>query len=69
MIRSLYLRKISHIQHEAKIIEIKPVDESNVYDPLLTVDKVTQRCYINTGIELLDTMKTTNVDLTKRNKF
>ena len=46
-----------------------PVDESAMYDLLLTVDTKAKRCYISTGIELLDTMKTTNVDLQKEITF
>ena len=67
--KKFVLKKNIYVQHEAKFIEIKPVDESIIYDLLLTVDKVTKRCYINTGIELLDTMKTTNVDLQKEISF
>ena len=40
-----------------------------MYDLLLIVDKETKRCYINTDIELIDTMKTTNVDLQKEVTF
>jgi hypothetical protein len=40
-----------------------------MYDLLLTVDNKAKRCYISTGIELLDTMKTTNVDLQKEITF
>ena len=67
--KKFVLKKNIYVQHEAKFIEIKPVDESIIYDLLLTVDKVTKRCYITTGIELLDTMKTTNVDLQKEISF
>ena len=49
--------------------EILPVDESIMYDILLTVDKVSNRCYINTMIELLDTLETTNIDLQKEITF
>tara|TARA_E500000178_G_scaffold353801_1_gene420711 strand:+ start:7187 stop:7729 length:543 start_codon:yes stop_codon:yes gene_type:complete len=63
------LRKNIYLENEIHFTEILPVDESIMYDLLLTVDKTAKKCYINTGIELIDTMKTTNVDLQKEITF
>ncbi len=39
------------------------------YDVLLSVDKTQKKCYITTGLELIDMMKTTNVNLAKQITF
>ena len=62
--KKFVLKKISIYNMKQNQLKLN-VDESTIRS-LLTVDKVTQRCYINTGIELLDTMKTTNVDHKKK---
>ena len=67
--KGFVLKKNIYIEHEAQFTQIMPVDESAMYDLLLTVDNKAKRCYISTGIELLDTMKTTNVDLQKEITF
>lgn len=67
--KKFVLKKNVYVESEAKFTEILPVDESIMYDLLLTVDKGAKRCYISTGIELIDTMKTTNVDLQKEISF
>ena len=67
--KKFFLKKNVYVEHEAKFTEIQAVDESVMYDLLLTVDKTNKKCYISTGIELIDTMKTTNVDLQKEISF
>ena len=67
--KKFVLKKNIYIEHEAQFTQIMPIDESAMYDLLLTVDNKAKRCYISTGIELLDTMKTTNVDLQKEITF
>mgnify|MGYP000231761183 FL=1 len=67
--KKFVLKKNIYIENEAQFTELQPVDELVMYDLLLTVDKKAKRCYISTGIELLDTMKTTNVDLQKEITF
>ena len=67
--KAFVLKKNIYIEHEAQFTQIMPLDESAMYDLLLTVDNKAKRCYISTGIELLDTMKTTNVDLQKEITF
>lgn len=63
------IKKNIYIEHESQFTKIMPVDEFSMYDLLLTVDKKSKRCYISTGIELIDTMKTTNIDLQKEIAF
>ena len=67
--KAFVLKKNIYIEHEAQFTQIMPLDESAMYDLLLTVDNKAKRCYVSTGIELLDTMKTTNVDLQKEITF
>ena len=67
--KKFVLKKNIYIQHEAKFTKINPVDESLMYDLLLTIDKTNKRFYINTDVQLIDTMKTTNIDLQKEITF
>lgn len=67
--KQFVLKKNVYLENELKFTEIQPVDELVMYDLLLTIDKKDKRCYINTGIELVNTMKTTNVDLQKEITF
>ena len=67
--KKFVLKKNIYINHEAQFTELQPVDDLIMYDLLLTVDKKAKRCYISTGIDLIDTMKTTNVDLQKEITF
>ena len=67
--KKFVLKKNIFIEHESKFIQLQKANDSMMYDLLLIVDKETKRCYINTDIELIDTMKTTNVDLQKEVTF
>lgn len=67
--KKFVLKKNVYVEPELKFTKILPVDESMIYDLLLTVDKSNKTCYINAGVELIDTMKTTNVDLQKEITF
>ena len=58
--RSL-LRKLAVADIGEVFGQIKSKDEVDTfYDVLLTVDKTQKMCYITTGLELIDMMKTTN---------
>lgn len=67
--KKFVLKKNVYIENEDTFTQIQPINESIMYDLLLTVDKTKKICYIEHGIELLDTMETTNVDLQKEITF
>lgn len=67
--KKFVLKKNTYVTNEPVLIEVIPVDESVMYDLLLTVDIASQRCYINTGTELFDVMETTNINFEKEVTF
>tara|TARA_B100001057_G_scaffold499748_1_gene611624 strand:- start:12225 stop:12767 length:543 start_codon:yes stop_codon:yes gene_type:complete len=68
--KTFLLRKLAVADIGETFGQVKSKDEVDTfYDVLLTVDKKKKICYITTGLELIDMMKTTNVNLEKQVTF
>ena len=68
--KKFLLRKLAVADIGETFGQLKSKDEVDTfYDVLLTVDKSQKMCYITTGLELIDMMKTTNVNLEKQVSF
>ena len=64
------LKKNKFLEYGTNFCEVYKAEEVDAfYDVLLTIDKTKKICYITTGLELLDTMKNTNVDMEKEVTF
>lgn len=62
-LKKFVLKKFVENNSDTTFRKIKEVQDNSIYDVLLEVDKDSNMCYINTDIELLDTMQSTNVDI------
>lgn len=62
-LKKFVLKKLVQSNDNTDFRQIPKLNENVMYDVMLEVDKKRKKCYINTDIELLDTMKETNVDI------
>lgn len=62
-LKKFVLKKIVQQNIKLEFRQIPKLEDNSMYDVLLEVDKKAKMCYINTDIELLDTMRNTNVDI------
>ena len=67
--KQFVLKKVSLTNEETSFRKLHKIQQDAMYDVLLEIDISKKLCYINTDIELLDTINQTNLDFDKEVTF